>query len=43
VRFAETVVEGVDHAVEAFQGLLRGENTGKMLVAVDLTSEKSRS
>jgi NADPH-dependent curcumin reductase CurA len=34
VRFAETVVEGVDHAVEAFQGLLRGENTGKMLVAV---------
>jgi NADPH-dependent curcumin reductase CurA len=32
VRFAETVVEGVDHAVEAFQGLLRGENTGKMLV-----------
>ena len=30
--FAETVVEGVDHAVEAFQGLLRGENTGKMLV-----------
>jgi NADPH-dependent curcumin reductase CurA len=34
VRFAETVVEGVDHAVEAFQGLLRGENTGKMLVQV---------
>jgi NADPH-dependent curcumin reductase CurA len=34
VRFAETVVEGVDHAVEAFQGLLRGENTGKMVVKV---------
>jgi NADPH-dependent curcumin reductase CurA len=34
VKFAETVVEGVDHAVEAFQGLLRGENTGKMLVQV---------
>ncbi|HEY2223358.1 NADP-dependent oxidoreductase [Actinomycetospora sp.] len=34
VRFAETVVDGVDHAVEAFQGLLRGENTGKMLVQV---------
>ncbi|MCD2193981.1 NADP-dependent oxidoreductase [Actinomycetospora endophytica] len=32
VRFSETVVSGVDHAVEAFQGLLRGENTGKMLV-----------
>lgn len=34
VRFAETVVEGVDHAVEAFRGLLRGENTGKMIVSV---------
>ena len=34
VTFSETVVEGIDHAVEAFQGLLRGENTGKMLVAI---------
>ena len=34
VRFSETVVEGVDHAVEAFRGLLRGENTGKMVVTV---------
>ncbi len=34
VRFAETVVEGVDHAVEAFRGLLRGENTGKMIVKI---------
>ncbi len=34
IRFSETVVEGVDHAVEAFQGLLRGENTGKMVVKV---------
>lgn len=34
VRFAETVVEGIDHAVEAFRGMLRGENTGKMIVAV---------
>ena len=33
VRFAETVVEGVDHAVDALRGLLRGENTGKMLVS----------
>jgi NADPH-dependent curcumin reductase CurA len=34
LKYAETVVEGVDHAVEAFQGLLRGENTGKMVVTI---------
>ncbi|GLZ48608.1 NADP-dependent oxidoreductase [Actinomycetospora sp. NBRC 106375] len=34
VTFAETVVEGIDHAVEAFRGMLRGENTGKMIVSV---------
>lgn len=28
----ETVVEGIEHAVDAFLGLLRGDNTGKMLV-----------
>ncbi|MEV4433243.1 NADP-dependent oxidoreductase [Streptomyces sp. NPDC049585] len=28
----ETVYEGVDRAVDAFLGLLRGENTGKMIV-----------
>ena len=28
----ETVVDGLDHAVEAFLGLLRGANTGKMVV-----------
>ncbi|KFF59869.1 NADP-dependent oxidoreductase [Cryobacterium sp. MLB-32] len=32
VVFDETVVDGIDHAVEAFLGLLRGENTGKMVV-----------
>ncbi|KUG57156.1 NADP-dependent oxidoreductase [Serinicoccus chungangensis] len=30
----ETVVEGIEHAVDAFLGLLRGDNTGKMLVRV---------
>ena len=30
----ETVVEGLDHATEAFLGLLRGDNTGKMIVAL---------
>ena len=34
VTFRETVVEGIDHAVEAFRGMLRGENTGKMIVKV---------
>jgi NADPH-dependent curcumin reductase CurA len=32
--FEETVVEGFDQAVDAFLGLLRGANTGKMLVRV---------
>jgi NADPH-dependent curcumin reductase CurA len=30
----ETVVDGVDNALEAFYGLMRGENTGKMLVRI---------
>jgi NADPH-dependent curcumin reductase CurA len=32
VTFEETVVDGVEHAVDAFLGMLRGENLGKMLV-----------
>ena len=34
VKFAETTVEGIDRAVEAFRGMLRGENTGKMIVSL---------
>jgi NADPH-dependent curcumin reductase CurA len=30
----ETVVDGIDHALDAFYGLMRGENTGKMLVRI---------
>ncbi|WP_269854105.1 NADP-dependent oxidoreductase [Streptomyces sp. RPT161] len=32
VHSRETVVNGIDSAVEAFLGLLRGDNTGKMVV-----------
>jgi NADPH-dependent curcumin reductase CurA len=32
LQFRETVVDGLDHAVDAFLDLLRGGNTGKMLV-----------
>ncbi|AZG44121.1 NADP-dependent oxidoreductase [Gordonia insulae] len=28
----ETVIDGIDNAVDAFLGLMRGENTGKMVV-----------
>ena len=32
IRYDETVVDGIDNAVDAFLGMMRGENTGKMLV-----------
>ncbi|MBA2952687.1 zinc-binding dehydrogenase [Nocardioides sp. MAH-18] len=32
LTWRETVVDGLDHAVDAFLGLHRGDNTGKMLV-----------
>ncbi len=32
IRIDETVVDGIEHAPDAFIGLLRGENTGKMVV-----------
>jgi len=34
LRWRETVVEGIEHAPDAFLGLLRGENIGKMVVKV---------
>jgi NADPH-dependent curcumin reductase CurA len=32
VRLAETFVDGVDNTPQAFLGLLRGDNLGKMVV-----------
>jgi hypothetical protein len=34
LRYRETVIEGIENAPQAFLGLLRGENLGKMLVKV---------
>jgi NADPH-dependent curcumin reductase CurA len=34
IKFRESVVEGLENAPEAFIGLLRGENLGKMLVRI---------
>jgi NADPH-dependent curcumin reductase CurA len=32
LKYRETVVEGIDRTLDAFLGVLRGENTGKMVV-----------
>jgi NADPH-dependent curcumin reductase CurA len=34
IRYRETVVDGIEHAPDAFIGMLRGANIGKMLVRV---------
>ncbi|TQF05603.1 NADP-dependent oxidoreductase [Kitasatospora acidiphila] len=35
LRYEETVVTGIEHTMDAFIDLLRGGNTGKMVVALD--------
>ena len=35
LRHREDIVDGIENAVGAFQGLLRGENFGKLLVRVN--------
>jgi NADPH-dependent curcumin reductase CurA len=32
LKYRETVVEGVENTLEAFLGVLRGDNIGKMIV-----------
>jgi NADPH-dependent curcumin reductase CurA len=34
IKYREDVVEGLENAPRAFQGLLRGENFGKLVVRV---------
>ncbi|ARF55189.1 NADP-dependent oxidoreductase [Streptomyces gilvosporeus] len=34
LKYSETVVPGIENGVEAFLGMLRGENTGKMIVSL---------
>ncbi|TXS55018.1 NADP-dependent oxidoreductase [Streptomyces sp. t39] len=34
LKYDETVVEGIEHGYDAFTGMLRGENTGKMIVSL---------
>ncbi|MEU8886377.1 NADP-dependent oxidoreductase [Streptomyces sp. NPDC048442] len=34
LKYNETVVEGIERNVDAFLGMLRGENTGKMIVSL---------
>lgn len=34
LEYDETVVDGLDHAVDAFQGLFESQNTGKMVVRI---------
>ncbi|MBL1117679.1 NADP-dependent oxidoreductase [Streptomyces sp. 110] len=35
LHYRETVIKGVENAVDAFLGMLRGENTGKMIVSFE--------
>jgi hypothetical protein len=34
LKWAETIVDGIENAPKAFIGLFKGDNTGKMLVRV---------
>jgi NADPH-dependent curcumin reductase CurA len=45
IKYREDIVEGLENAVKAFQGLLRGRNFGKLLVRVAVSScmDKRRS
>jgi NADPH-dependent curcumin reductase CurA len=35
LKYRETVVEGIENTLDAFLGVLRGDNTGKMIVSLE--------
>jgi NADPH-dependent curcumin reductase CurA len=43
IKYLEDVVDGLENAPRAFQGLLRGENFGKLVVKVSQPSAKTKS
>jgi hypothetical protein len=40
IKYKEDIVEGLDNAVGAFQGLLEGNNFGKLLIQVSEDSTR---
>ncbi|MER7001353.1 NADP-dependent oxidoreductase [Streptomyces sp. NPDC000410] len=40
LKYDETVVKGIESGVDAFLGMLRGENTGKMIVSLDQQGDR---
>jgi NADPH-dependent curcumin reductase CurA len=42
IHYSESVAEGLDQSVEAFRGMLRGENFGKQLVRIASDAGESR-
>ncbi len=34
IAYDETVVDGIEHAVDAFLSMMHGDNTGKMVVRI---------
>ena len=40
INYKEDIVEGLDNAVGAFQGLLEGSNFGKLLIKVSEDSTR---
>jgi NADPH-dependent curcumin reductase CurA len=41
IAYRETIRDGIENVPAAFAGLFRGDNTGKMLVRVDLAEPGS--
>jgi NADPH-dependent curcumin reductase CurA len=42
IKYREDIVDGIENAPKAFQGLLKGENFGKLLVRVGTQSNEAK-